>query len=149
MLGILNLRGPVRYEAIQVHRKPKLTKAPVPSSSPPLNESSTAAEHTVPNMSNRNPFQDYVNRMQQVARSGGGGGGPFPRGGPPKNILYGIGSMVVLGGGALVFQNTLFNVDGGHRAIKYKRLSGVSKEIYGEGMSDPSGQTTSRSTTRY
>lgn len=29
--------------------------------------------------------------------------------------------------------NALFNVDGGHRAIKYKRLSGVSKEIYNEG----------------
>lgn len=25
-------------------------------------------------------------------------------------------------------------VDGGHRAIKYSRLSGVRKEIYSEGM---------------
>ncbi|KAJ2960895.1 hypothetical protein NQ176_g11028 [Zarea fungicola] len=33
----------------------------------------------------------------------------------------------------MVLSNALFNVDGGHRAIKYKRLSGVSKEIYNEG----------------
>lgn len=28
---------------------------------------------------------------------------------------------------------TVFSVDGGHRAIKYSRLSGVRKEIYNEG----------------
>ncbi len=85
-------------------------------------------------MSNRNPFQEYVNRMQQVAQTGRGGfrGGPNPGG-----FLRGIGGLVLLGGGALIFQNALFNVDGGHRAIKYRRVSGVSKEIYGEGTSGP------------
>lgn len=28
-------------------------------------------------------------------------------------------------------------VDGGHRAIKYSRVSGVRKEIYNEGMTSP------------
>ena len=85
-------------------------------------------------MANRNPFQDYVNRMQQVARSQGGGfrGPPNPRG-----FFGGVAGLLLLGGGVLVFQSALFNVDGGHRAIKYRRVSGVSKEIYGEGMSDP------------
>ena len=50
----------------------------------------------------------------------------------------GSGSAVlgagVLMAGAWVFSNALFNVDGGHRAIKYKRLGGVGKEIYSEGM---------------
>jgi prohibitin 2 len=46
-----------------------------------------------------------------------------------------IGGLVLAGGGLWFFQNALFNVDGGHRAIKYRRLSGVGKEIYGEGWS--------------
>jgi prohibitin 2 len=98
-------------------------------------------------MSNRNPFQDYVNRMQQVARTGGSG--RFPGGGSPKGAISGFVGLLFLGGGALVLQNSLFNVDGGHRAIKYRRLSGVSKEIYSEGTSDPSGQPGNRHTARY
>ncbi|KAK4218223.1 putative prohibitin-2 [Rhypophila decipiens] len=82
-------------------------------------------------MANRNPFQGYMNQLQRAARSGGGGG--FPGGRPPN----GFGAMVAGGllavGGVYVASNSLFNVDGGHRAIKYKRLSGVSKEIYTEG----------------
>lgn len=53
----------------------------------------------------------------------GGGGG----------IAGGVAALAVLGGGALLFQSALFNVDGGHRAIKYRRISGVSKDIYTEG----------------
>lgn len=41
--------------------------------------------------------------------------------------------MLLLGGALMVGNNALFNVDGGHRAIKYTRIGGVSKEIYGEG----------------
>ncbi|KIH91801.1 prohibitin-2 [Sporothrix brasiliensis 5110] len=83
-------------------------------------------------MSGRGPMDDYVRRLQQMAlnssrRGGGGGGGPGPR------IGGLVSSLLVMGGGIWVFQNGLFNVDGGHRAIKYRRLSGVSKEIYGEG----------------
>jgi prohibitin 2 len=78
-------------------------------------------------------MQDYLNRLQQVARSGGprGGFGGMP---PTPKITGLVGGLVLLGGGAMLLQNALFNVDGGHRAIKYRRLSGVSKEIYGEGM---------------
>ncbi|ERS99800.1 prohibitin-2 [Sporothrix schenckii 1099-18] len=84
-------------------------------------------------MSGRGPMDDYVRRLQQMALNssrrgaGGGGGGPGPR------IGGLVSSLLVVGGGIWVFQNGLFNVDGGHRAIKYRRLSGVSKEIYGEG----------------
>ncbi|KAK3695013.1 putative prohibitin protein [Podospora appendiculata] len=85
-------------------------------------------------MANRNPFQDYMNKLQQVAKAGGGRGG-FPGGRPPNP--RGVGGaflgLALLGGASIVFSNALFNVDGGHRAIKYTRLTGVSKEIYGEG----------------
>jgi hypothetical protein len=45
-----------------------------------------------------------------------------------------LGGILLLGGGIWAVQNALFNVDGGHRAIKYRRTTGVSKEIYSEGM---------------
>lgn len=31
-------------------------------------------------------------------------------------------------------------VDGGHRAIKYSRIGGVKKEIYGEGIERTNGR---------
>lgn len=63
--------------------------------------------------------------------------GGFPGGGPPAGTGLALGAIILIGGGAMVLQNSLFNVDGGHRAIKYKRISGVSKEIYAEGLSRP------------
>ncbi|CAK7272788.1 Prohibitin-2, subunit of the prohibitin complex (Phb1p-Phb2p) [Sporothrix epigloea] len=85
-------------------------------------------------MSGRGPMDDYVRRLQQMAlnssRRAGGGGGMPPGGARLGGLLT---SLVLVGGGAWVVQNGLFNVDGGHRAIKYRRLSGVSKEIYSEG----------------
>jgi len=84
-------------------------------------------------MSNQNPMQDYLRRIQnQVQKSGGGGG--F-RGGMPgtPRIAAGVIGALTLTGGFWLVQNGLFNVDGGHRAIKYRRTTGVSKEIFGEG----------------
>ena len=61
------------------------------------------------------------------------GGGSMPFGGNPRNIFGGAGAALLLGGGAMALYNSLFNVDGGHRAIKYTRIGGVQKEIYNEG----------------
>lgn len=69
--------------------------------------------------------------MRQAQRAGGGGG--FPGGKPPRGAFGALGGLILLGGGAMVLSNSLFNVDGGHRAIKYRRINGVSKEIYSEG----------------
>ncbi|PGH19003.1 prohibitin-2 [Helicocarpus griseus UAMH5409] len=68
----------------------------------------------------------------QQQRSKGGFGG-FPGGGSPKRAFGGAGALIAVGLGAYVFMNSLFNVDGGHRAIKYTRIGGVKKEIYNEG----------------
>ncbi|KAK9900480.1 hypothetical protein P389DRAFT_13186 [Cystobasidium minutum MCA 4210] len=59
------------------------------------------------------------------------GGGPLP----PNlgRILGGSGAIVALVAGGLVINASLFNVDGGHRAIKYSRINGVKKEVYPEG----------------
>lgn len=59
-------------------------------------------------------------------------------GGPsPKRAIGGAGAFLLLGGLVVAGNNALFNVDGGHRAIKYTRTGGVGKEIYSEGMTCP------------
>lgn len=77
-----------------------------------------------------------MRRLRQMQQSSGrGGGGPqLPRG--SGAALLG-GTLLI--GGAMFVSNALFNVDGGHRAIKYRRLSGVSKDIYNEGKKEEKG----------
>ena len=73
-----------------------------------------------------------------IRQNRGGFPGGFPRGGRPgPGGIGALAGILLLGGGAFVIQNSLFNVDGGHRAIKYRRISGVSKEIYSEGTVNP------------
>jgi prohibitin 2 len=79
--------------------------------------------------------QETWQRLQKMAMQGGKGGGPSPRG-----LGGAVGGLLVLGGLAVVANNSLFNVDGGHRAIKYTRIGGVSKEIYSEGKRHPHQQ---------
>ncbi|KAG6868981.1 Prohibitin-2, subunit of the prohibitin complex (Phb1p-Phb2p) [Termitomyces sp. T159_Od127] len=57
------------------------------------------------------------------------------KGGPPggRGLFTGSGLLVALIAGGFALNASLFNVDGGHRAIKYTRLHGVGKEIYAEG----------------
>ncbi|PVU88687.1 hypothetical protein BB561_005737 [Smittium simulii] len=70
-------------------------------------------------------FKNMMERNARFGRSGGGGN--------PKNIR-GFGALAtVVGLGIYGFSQSLYNVDGGHRAIKYSRLNGVMYEIHGEG----------------
>jgi prohibitin 2 len=71
--------------------------------------------------------EDIFKNLQRMATQAG-------KGGPsPKGMAGGAASIALLVGIAVVGNNALFNVDGGHRAIKYTRIGGVSKEIYSEG----------------
>lgn len=92
-------------------------------------------------------FKQFQNAMSRVQSSTGGSAGGSPRG-----AFAGVGGLVLLGAGALVINSTssilsvrnlivsscakldaIFNVDGGHRAIKYTRLGGVKTDIFNEG----------------
>jgi prohibitin 2 len=84
-----------------------------------------------------NPQQAWKQLQQMADRARKSGGGPGPRG-----AAGGVAGLIILGGVAMVGSNALFNVDGGHRAIKYTRIGGVGKEIYSEGMQQD-GQITS------
>ncbi|KAI1611631.1 band 7 family-domain-containing protein [Exophiala viscosa] len=75
----------------------------------------------------REHFQQIQRTLQQ--RRGQGFGG-VPGGGAAGR---GIVALIGLGVAGVVLSNSIFNVDGGHRAIKYKRVTGVGKEIYNEG----------------
>jgi len=71
-----------------------------------------------------NRFQSALQRAQQ--QTGG-------KSRPPKGAIGGGVALFLLAGAAFAANRALFNVDGGHRAIKYTRLGGVKKEIYNEG----------------
>ncbi|KAI8990285.1 prohibitin-2 [Pilobolus umbonatus] len=58
--------------------------------------------------------------------------GMFPNG-AGKGLGSGLGALIVLGGVGYGVNASLFNVDGGHRAIKYTRLFGVQNTVYNEG----------------
>lgn len=91
----------------------------------------------------RPPFMralDQVRRQleQQMRNQQAGGGGPMRSGGggggPNMGAIAGGGGLLfLLAGGGILLSQSLFNVDGGHRAIKYSRMSGIKQEIYPEG----------------
>ncbi|KAB8079077.1 band 7 family-domain-containing protein [Aspergillus leporis] len=83
----------------------------------------------------RNP-RDQWEKLQVILQNrgnrGGFGFGGFPSGGGRGGLGL-SGALLLLGVGGWAISNSLFNVDGGHRAIKYSRVGGVKKEIYSEG----------------
>lgn len=79
-----------------------------------------------------NPQEAWKQLQSMASRAQRSGGGPGPKG-----VAGGLGGLILLGGLSVVASNALFNVDGGHRAIKYTRIGGVSKEIYSEGTYPP------------
>ncbi|KAG5735365.1 Prohibitin-2 [Termitomyces sp. T112] len=74
-------------------------------------------------MNGQEAFRRLANQLKV-----GGGGGPVGKG-----FFAGSGLLITFIAGGLALNASLFNVDGGHRAIKYTRLHGVRKEIYNEG----------------
>ncbi|TVY51346.1 Prohibitin-2 [Lachnellula cervina] len=71
-------------------------------------------------------WRQLAKNLERVRQAGGGGPSP-------KGFAGGAVALLTLGGILVVGNNSLFNVDGGHRAIKYTRVGGVSKQIYSEG----------------
>lgn len=100
--------------------------------------------------------QQFAKAQRQAASGNFGRGGAGGSGGPggAKGFLAGSGALVALAVGGIAINQSLFNgmfrfqgsirfllthrhcdlaVDGGHRAIKYTRLNGISPTIYPEG----------------
>ncbi|KAG6891657.1 Prohibitin-2, subunit of the prohibitin complex (Phb1p-Phb2p) [Termitomyces sp. T32_za158] len=75
-------------------------------------------------MNGQEAFRRLANQLK-VSRGGGAPGG--------KGFFAGGGFLIAVVAGGFALNASLFNVDGGHRAIKYTRLHGVGQEIYAEG----------------
>ncbi|KAG6840988.1 Prohibitin-2, subunit of the prohibitin complex (Phb1p-Phb2p) [Blastosporella zonata] len=75
-------------------------------------------------MNGQEAFRKLANQLRSA------GGGPSPG---AKGFFAGSGLLVALVAGGFALNASLFNVDGGHRAIKYTRLHGVKREIFNEG----------------
>ncbi|KAJ1940689.1 Prohibitin-2, subunit of the prohibitin complex (Phb1p-Phb2p) [Linderina pennispora] len=71
--------------------------------------------------------QQAFQQFQRMFANGGRGGGA------PKGAIGATGLLIGAGLLAWGVNAGLYNVDGGHRAIKYSRVSGVQQEIYSEG----------------
>lgn len=76
--------------------------------------------------------REYLQRLQRTLQQSGrqGFAGGMPGGSAGKILGPGVIALVI---GGYIISNSIFNVDGGHRAIKYTRIGGVKKEIYNEG----------------
>eukprot|EP00794_Sanderia_malayensis_P015296 gene15296-16873_t len=55
-------------------------------------------------------------------------------GGAPKGL--GLGAKLLIGAGAIAYgiRESVYTVDGGHRAIIFSRLGGIQKNVYAEGI---------------
>jgi len=78
------------------------------------------------NNNQQEAFKRFTQQLQRVGRGGSGGR-------PPAGFLAGSGLIFALVAGGFALNASLFNVDGGHRAIKYTRLHGVTEDVYSEG----------------
>lgn len=52
----------------------------------------------------------------------------------PKGVNTGITLLAMAGASAYGISQSMYTVDGGHRAIIFSRLGGVQKEVYAEGL---------------
>jgi len=60
--------------------------------------------------------------------------GKFGQGGAPKGLATGVKLLVAAAGISYGFNQSLYTVDGGHRAIIFSRIGGVKDEVYAEGL---------------
>ncbi|KAI9892971.1 MAG: Prohibitin-2, subunit of the prohibitin complex (Phb1p-Phb2p) [Vezdaea aestivalis] len=76
-----------------------------------------------------NQWEQFRQSLEQSRQRLNAGGGPRP---PRPSVGTSVGWIALSAVGFGVYYS-LFNVDGGHRAIKYTRIGGVKPEIYAEG----------------
>lgn len=80
-------------------------------------------------------FQKMAQNMPKGgAGSGGGGGGPGRGAGAAKAAGRAVGALAVAGGLGYGAYNSVFTVDGGHRAVVFNRIIGMKPIIYNEGL---------------
>jgi len=82
-------------------------------------------------------FKDAFQKMAQnipKGGAGGAGGGPGRGAGAAKAAGQAAGSLMVAGALGYGAYNSVFTVEGGHRAVIFNRVVGMKETIYSEGL---------------
>lgn len=79
-------------------------------------------------------FKDAFQKMAQNIPKGGAGGGPGRGTGAAKAASRAAGSLMVAGGLSYGAYNSVYTVEGGHRAVIFNRVIGMKPHIYNEGL---------------
>ncbi|GKY94683.1 hypothetical protein MPSEU_000433700 [Mayamaea pseudoterrestris] len=84
-----------------------------------------------------NQFREAFQRMAKQAQKAGGSAGGGGAGGPNKAAAAAARSVFALGGAAALgygAYNSVYTVQGGHRAVVFNRFVGMKESVYGEGL---------------
>ncbi|KAJ3328632.1 Prohibitin-2, subunit of the prohibitin complex (Phb1p-Phb2p) [Blyttiomyces sp. JEL0837] len=78
---------------------------------------------------------DEIRRLMQgmMPKGGSSSGGAGGNAGGARGAIMSGGALIGLGALAWAANASLFNVDGGHRAVKFSRVGGVKSTVYNEG----------------
>lgn len=82
----------------------------------------------------KDAFQKMAQNLPKGGGAGGGAGGPGRGSGAAAAASRAAGALVVAGGLGYGAYNSVFTVDGGHRAVMFNRLLGMKETIYNEGL---------------
>eukprot|EP00535_Pseudo-nitzschia_heimii_P008790 CAMPEP_0197182872 /NCGR_PEP_ID=MMETSP1423-20130617/6995_1 /TAXON_ID=476441 /ORGANISM="Pseudo-nitzschia heimii, Strain UNC1101" /LENGTH=321 /DNA_ID=CAMNT_0042633375 /DNA_START=89 /DNA_END=1054 /DNA_ORIENTATION=+ len=85
----------------------------------------------------KDAFATVAKRVNQASAGGGGGGSGGGGGGGGRAAAaaaQSVTALAVAGGLAYGTYNSMYTVQGGHRAVVFNRLVGMKDSIYGEGL---------------
>lgn len=92
-------------------------------------------------MSQSNRLRDFfqnVAKQAAASSSGGGGGGLGGNGGGARRVADAAARSILAAGGAVALgygaYQSIYTVQGGHRAVVFNRLTGMKDVTYGEGL---------------
>lgn len=81
----------------------------------------------------RQVLKAIVQSTIQRSGGGGGGGGAGGQSGGGGSIPIGFKLIAVAAAGSALAYESMYTVQGGHRAVLFSRIGGVQKEVYSEG----------------
>jgi prohibitin 2 len=80
-------------------------------------------------------FKEAFQKMaQNIPKGGGGAGGPNRGAGAAAAAGRAAGALMMAGGLGYGAYNSVYTVDGGHRAVVFNRIMGMKPVVYNEGL---------------
>ena len=82
----------------------------------------------------RDAFQQVAKQVRSAGGGGSGGSGGGGGGRAAAAAARSVTALAVAGGLSYGTYNSLYTVQGGHRAVVFNRLFGMKSQVYGEGL---------------